>query len=248
MLVGQKSSTRLKKFGQSSIGPVIGSKQDRNSGGKFMPAKDGNASLSSPQKFISEKDISFGFILKTQSENAPKGIVTENGLNKQNNGTNSTWASLFRTSSKGSLPSTLLKAIGDKVVVVPPKETSQNSEVDSIAWTLAFRRKTYDAQKMVSRSGVGGCCYLVGKSITLDLATKEHCRLSYAHVCVELDVDSHMPTEIAVNLKGVDFIVSGESKVLQEEVVSKIIPGKRDELDSETCGEVLESFKQFEEC
>ena len=122
MFVGQKSPTRLKKFGQSSIGPVIGSEQDRNSGGKFMPAKDGNASLSSPQKFISKKDISFGFILKTQSENAPKGIVTENGLNKQNNGTNSTWASLFRTSSKGSLPSTLLKAIGDKVVVVPPKE------------------------------------------------------------------------------------------------------------------------------
>ncbi|TYK28312.1 uncharacterized protein E5676_scaffold600G001370 [Cucumis melo var. makuwa] len=114
----------------------------------------------------------------------------------------------------------------------------------------------------------------VGKPLTLDLATKERCRLSYARVCIELDVNSHMPAEITVSLKGVDFIVSVnyewkprkcnlccafehssgkcprsvENSVLQEVVVSKIILGKRDELDSETCGEVvLESFKQLEE-
>ena len=85
-----------------------------------MPASDVLASSGSPQKFASENNISFGSILKTQSENAPKEIATENGL--KNNGTKSTWASLFGTSSEGSLPYTPPKAIGDKVVVVPPEE------------------------------------------------------------------------------------------------------------------------------
>ncbi|KAA0047412.1 putative non-LTR retroelement reverse transcriptase [Cucumis melo var. makuwa] len=125
-----------------------------------------------------------------------------------------------------------------------------------------------------TEAGLAVVASVVGKPLTLDLATKERRRLSYARVCVELDVDSHMPAEITVNLRGVDFIVlvnyklkprkcnlcwafghssgkyprSVESKVLQEEVVSKIIPGKRDELDSETCGGVvLESFKQLED-
>ncbi|KAA0037609.1 kinesin-13A-like [Cucumis melo var. makuwa] len=75
---------------------------------------------------------------------------------------------------------------------------------------------------------------LVGKPITLDLATKEQCRLSYAHVCVELDVDSCMHAKITVNLRGVDFIVSLEESEIRSSTnrpsrqVEKEV-GKRDE-------------------
>ncbi|KAL4018315.1 hypothetical protein IC575_021906 [Cucumis melo] len=115
---------------------------------------------------------------------------------------------------------------------------------------------------------------VVGKPITLDLATKEHSRLSYARVCVKLEGEFNMRAEITVNLRGVDFNVSVnyewkpqkcnlccaighsggkcprsvESKIIQEEVVSKIIPGKGEGVDSEPCAKVvLESFKQLEE-
>ncbi|KAA0047413.1 uncharacterized protein E5676_scaffold363G00760 [Cucumis melo var. makuwa] len=119
--VGSRESTnKLKQVGQSSIGSVIGHEQNRYSDGNFLPARDGIASSRSPQKFVFEKDISFGSILKTQSENSPKGIVIENGF--KNNGTKSTWASLFGTSNEGSLSYTPPKAIGDKVVVVLPEE------------------------------------------------------------------------------------------------------------------------------
>ena len=47
----------------------------------------------------------------------------------------------------------------------------------------------------------------IGKPLSVDLATKERCRLSYARICVELNVDSTMPIEITVNLRGEEFIV-----------------------------------------
>lgn len=48
---------------------------------------------------------------------------------------------------------------------------------------------------------------VVGKPITLDLATKEKRRLSYARVYVELDVDSPMLAEITVNHASVIYVV-----------------------------------------
>ena len=57
-------------------------------------------------------------------------------------------------------------------------------------------------------AGLAVVASVVGKPITLDLATKERHRLSYAHVCVRLDVNSRMSAEITINLKGVDFIVT----------------------------------------
>uniref|UniRef100_A0A1S4E4L1 DUF4283 domain-containing protein n=1 Tax=Cucumis melo TaxID=3656 RepID=A0A1S4E4L1_CUCME len=103
----------LKPAGESSNGPLIGFDQIRKSGGKDEPASGGLL-------FSTEKDISFGSIWKIRSENVPK--VVENGLHKHTIGSNSTWASLFRTSTEGSLPYTPPKAIGDKIVVVPPEE------------------------------------------------------------------------------------------------------------------------------
>ncbi|TYK23423.1 DUF4283 domain-containing protein [Cucumis melo var. makuwa] len=213
----------------------------------------------SPQKFASENNISFGSILKTQSENAPKEIATENGL--KNNGTKSTWASLFGTSSEGSLPYTPPKAIGDKVVVVPPEEVIAQG-IQHLGskpmllrkWTPGIVPESFGftsvpvwiklgriPMELWTEAGLAVVASAVGKPITLDLAIKERRRLSYARICVELDVDSHMPAKITCPR-------SVESKVLQEEVVSKIIPGKGDGLDSEPCGEVvLESFKQLEE-
>lgn len=44
--------------------------------------------------------------------------------------------------------------------------------------------------------------------ISLDLVTKERRKLSYACVCVDLGVDSHMLAEITVSLRGVDFIIT----------------------------------------
>ena len=57
-------------------------------------------------------------------------------------------------------------------------------------------------------AGLAVVASVVDKLITLDLATKERRRLSYARVCVELDVASHMPVEINVNIRGVDFIIT----------------------------------------
>ena len=48
----------------------------------------------------------------------------------------------------------------------------------------------------------------IGKPLSFDLATKERRRLSYACICVELNVDSTMPTEITVNLRGEELIVT----------------------------------------
>ncbi|TYK18951.1 uncharacterized protein E5676_scaffold418G00380 [Cucumis melo var. makuwa] len=120
-----------------------------------------------------------------------------------------------------------------------------------------------------TEAGLAVVASAVGKPISLDLATKERRRLSYARVCVELEAGSNMPAEITVSLRGVDFNVSVnyewkprkcnlccafghsgsncsrsvESKTIQEEVVHK-----GDDVDSEPCGEVvLESFKQLEE-
>ncbi|KAA0059841.1 reverse transcriptase [Cucumis melo var. makuwa] len=125
-----------------------------------------------------------------------------------------------------------------------------------------------------TEAGLAVVASAVGKPISLDLTTKERRRLSYARVCVELEGGSNMPAQITVSLGGVDFNVSinyewkprkcnlccafghsgskcsrsVESKTIQEEVVHKIIHGKRDGLDSKPCGEVvLESFKQLEE-
>ncbi|TYK26644.1 hypothetical protein E5676_scaffold313G002900 [Cucumis melo var. makuwa] len=59
-----------------------------------------------------------------------------------------------------------------------------------------------------TKSGLVFVASVVGKPITLDLAIKETRRLSYARVCVELDVDSPMPAEITVNLRRANFIVT----------------------------------------
>ena len=42
----------------------------------------------------------------------------------------------------------------------------------------------------------------IRKPLSLDMATKERRRLSYAHICVGMNVDSTMPIDITVNLKG----------------------------------------------
>ncbi|TYK22007.1 uncharacterized protein E5676_scaffold482G00450 [Cucumis melo var. makuwa] len=66
--------------------------------------------------------------------------------------------------------------------------------------------------------------------ISLDLVTKERRKLSYACVCVDLGVDSHMLAEIT------------------EEDVGKVIPSKGDDLASVAYGDVvLKSFQQLEE-
>ena len=48
----------------------------------------------------------------------------------------------------------------------------------------------------------------IGKPLLVDLATKERRRLSYARICVELNVDNIMPAEVTVNLRGEEFIVT----------------------------------------
>ena len=48
----------------------------------------------------------------------------------------------------------------------------------------------------------------IGKPLSFDLATKERRRLSYACICVELNVDNTMPAEITVNRRGEEFIVT----------------------------------------
>ncbi|KAL0556476.1 hypothetical protein IC582_004990 [Cucumis melo] len=122
---------------------------------------------------------------------------------------------------------------------------------------------------VITEAGLAVVASAVGKPISLDLATKERHRLSYARVCVELEGGSNMPSEITVNLRGVEFNVSvnyewkpwkcnlcgafghssskcsrsEESKTIQEEVVHK-----GEDVYSEPCGEVvLEAFKQLEE-
>ncbi|KAA0065355.1 F17F8.5 [Cucumis melo var. makuwa] len=87
-----------------------------------------------------------------------------------------------------------------------------------------------------TEAGLAVVASAVGKPLTLDLATKERHRLSYARVCIKLDVGSPKPVEITVSLRGVDFIVSANYEWK---------PQKWDGLDSETRGEVvLEAFNQ----
>ena len=47
------------------------------------------------------------------------------------------------------------------------------------------------------------------KPLSLDLATKERRQLSYARICVEMNVNNHMSADIMVNLRGEEFIVNG---------------------------------------
>ena len=57
-------------------------------------------------------------------------------------------------------------------------------------------------------AGLAAVASVIGKPLSFDLATKERHRLSYACICVELYVDSTMPTERTVNLRGEEFIVT----------------------------------------
>ncbi|KAA0026071.1 uncharacterized protein E6C27_scaffold581G00620 [Cucumis melo var. makuwa] len=200
--------------------------------------------------------VASGSILKNQGANVNNFV--ENDLNKLSNDSKSTWASLFGTSSEESLFYTPPKAIGDKIVVIPPEEViDQGIQV----WENSLVGQLIDAKlpyAVIQRL----------KPISLDFATKKRRRLSYARVCVELEGGSNMSAEITVSLRGVDFNVSVnyewkprkcnlccafghssskcsrsvESKTIQEEVVHK-----GDDVDFELCGEVvLESFKQVE--
>lgn len=107
---------------------------------------------------------------------------------------------------------------------------------------------------------------VIGKPLTLDLATKERRRLSYARVCVELNVDSPMRADIIVNLRGEDFIVTinyewkpqkcnlcrsfGHSSASYPKSVEhkEDVSNKDEDLTSVAYGDVvMESFKQLEE-
>ena len=57
-------------------------------------------------------------------------------------------------------------------------------------------------------AGLAVVASAIGKPLLVDLATKERRRLSYARICVELNVDSTMPVEITVSLRGEEFIVN----------------------------------------
>ena len=57
-------------------------------------------------------------------------------------------------------------------------------------------------------AGLAVVASAIGKPLSFDLATKERRRLSYARICVELNVDSTMPAEITVSLRGEEFIVN----------------------------------------
>lgn len=110
----------------------------------------------------------------------------------------------------------------------------------------------------------------IGKPLSLDLATKERRRLSYARVCVEMNVDSSILADITINLRGEEFLVtityewkprkcnlccsfghingtcprSVENKVIRKEVKSKVTPIKEVVPLSEDYGDVvLESFE-----
>ena len=57
-------------------------------------------------------------------------------------------------------------------------------------------------------AGLAVVASAIGKPLLVDLATKERRRLSYARICVELNVDNIMPAEVTVNLRGEEFIVT----------------------------------------
>ena len=57
-------------------------------------------------------------------------------------------------------------------------------------------------------AGLAVVASAIGKPLSVDLATKERRRLSYARICVELNVDNIMPAEVTVNLRGEEFIVT----------------------------------------
>uniref|UniRef100_A0A9I9EE75 DUF4283 domain-containing protein n=1 Tax=Cucumis melo TaxID=3656 RepID=A0A9I9EE75_CUCME len=69
---------------------------------------------------MKHEGVASGSILKNQGANVNNFV--ENDLNKLSNDSKSTWASLFGTSSEESLFYTPPKAIGDKIVVIPPEE------------------------------------------------------------------------------------------------------------------------------
>ncbi|TYK26656.1 DUF4283 domain-containing protein [Cucumis melo var. makuwa] len=330
---------------QTEIGPGVASINLRGSGRK----NDGcpNGPQIDAANLVAHDDI--------QPNTDPAGVLKNPTTNVNNFAANvpkSTWASLFGTATEGSLPYTLPKAIGDKIVVIPTEEVIdqgirvwENSLVGqlidaklpysviqrlvekicgkiempiitilendlicfqfrrskSVEWILSrgpwhlggkpmlFRKWTpaivpesfvFNSvpvwitlgklpMELWTEAGLAVVAGAVGKPISLDLATKERRRLSYARVCVELEGGSNMPSEITVNLRGVEFNVSvnyewkprkcnlcgafghssskcsrsEESKTIQEEVVHK-----GDDVYSEPCGEVvLEAFKQLEE-
>ncbi|TYK26642.1 uncharacterized protein E5676_scaffold313G002880 [Cucumis melo var. makuwa] len=210
--------------GPNLNGPGIDGVADGLRGSPFGGQKSNGLQIEAKKLLIpggEEPNIS-DCISKIQDANV--NIVVENGINKQSTDSKCTWASLFETSSEGSLLYTPPKTIGDKKLL-----------------SFQLKRLGKIPMELWIEAGLAVVASAVGKPISLDLATKEHRRLSYARVCVELKGKSNMPAEITVSLRGVEFNVS-------EEVVHKIVPGKGDGLDSEPCGEVvLESFKQLEE-
>ncbi|KAA0049771.1 DUF4283 domain-containing protein [Cucumis melo var. makuwa] len=116
----------LNVVGPGLIGPAVDSKElsgstvagRRDDGlGSFGPRIESANLLNHGGE---ESNTAAGCISKNQSANVNNFV--KNDLNKQSTDSKSTWASLFGTSSEGSLLYTLPKAIGDKIVVIPLEE------------------------------------------------------------------------------------------------------------------------------
>ncbi|KAA0025860.1 DUF4283 domain-containing protein [Cucumis melo var. makuwa] len=204
-----------------------------NNGSRGSSEPNGQNTIGSKLKPLEGKksgeksdEISFGLvkILKGQNANDSVGIVLD----------------------EGSLPYIPPQIVENKIVAIPLEEAYLGNlgswhlggkPMLIEKWTLGIILESFGfnsvpvwirlgkiPMELWTEAGLTIVASVVGKPITLDLATKEKRRLSYARVYVELDVDSPMLAEITDT------------------------PSKREELANVACGKVvIESFKQLEE-